>query len=190
MRHPLIKNPRVGEQAGDAQRGDAMKKLMISVFVVFLAGAVLAMSPVWGQHKNLSVNPEVTAKIRAFDGEFFKGFDIYSAGTDENPSALLFDIKDDFHLPDRFWGKPLNEEEIIYAIHRLDDQYISRQWDIPFEPRALYIVNRRGEILGYCYTGMTRVLMDRRKDGQVTVFLSSPEFYQGGGSKDYVVPTP
>jgi hypothetical protein len=167
-----------------------MKKLMISVFVVFLAGAVIALTPAWGKEKNLAVDQGVTTKIRSFDREFFKGFDIYSAGTDENPSALLLDIKDDFHLPDRFCGKPLNEEEIVYAIHRLDDQYISRQWDIPFEPRALYIINRRGEVLGYCYTGMTHVLMDRKKDGQVTVFLSSPEFYQGGGSEDYVVPTP
>jgi hypothetical protein len=168
--------------------GDAMKKLMVSVFAVFLAGAVLAVSPVWSQDKNLTINREVTAKIRAFDGAFFKGFDVYSAGTEENPSALLFDINDDYHLPDRFWGKPLSKEEIIYAIHRLDDQYISRQWDIPFEPRALNIVNRRGEVLGYCYTGMTHVLMDRKKDGRVTVFLPSPEFYEGGGSENYVVP--
>jgi hypothetical protein len=167
-----------------------MKQSMTSVFAAFLAGAVLAVSPVWGQDKNLSVNQEVTATIRAFDGAFFKGFDVYSAGTDENPSALLFDIKDDYQLPNRFWGKPLSEEEIIYAIHRLDDQYISRQWDIPFEPRALSIVNRRGEVLGYCYTGMTHVLMDRKKDGRVKIFLPAPKFYQGGGSENNVVAPP
>jgi hypothetical protein len=165
-------------------------KRILYVFILFSAGAVIALTPAWGQEKNLGINKAVTAQIRSFDREFFKGFDVYSAGTDENPSVLLFDIKDDFYLPDRFWGKPLNEEEIVYAIYRLDDQYISRQWDIPFEPRALNIVNRRGEILGYCYTGMTHVLMDRKKDGRVTVFLPNPEFYEGGGSVNYVVPSP
>lgn len=163
---------------------------MALVFAVFLAGVVLAVSPVWTLDKNLSVDQEVTANIRAFDGEFFKGFDVYSAGTDENPSALLFDIKDDYQLPSHYWGKPLSEEEIVYAIHRLDDQYISRQWDIPFVPRALTIVNRKGEVLGYCYTGMTHVRMDRKKDGRVMVFLPAPRFYQGGGSDDFVPSSP
>lgn len=167
-----------------------MKKLMTSVFAVFLAGVVFAVSPLWGQAKNLSVNSAVTAKIKAFDGEFFKDFDVYSAGTEKNPSTLLFDIKDDYQLPSRYWEKPLSEEEIVYAIYRLDEQYISRQWDIPFEPRALNIVNRKGEILGYCYTGMTHVLMDRKKDGWVTVFLSIPKSYEGGGSVNYGVPPP
>ena len=167
-----------------------MKRLLSSVFVVALAGAVLALSPVWALDKNLSVDPEVTANIRAFDGAFFKGFDVYSAGTEENPSALLFDIKDDYQLPSRYWGKPLSEEEIVYAIHRLDDQYISRQWDIPFVPRALTIVNHTGEVLGYCYTGMTHILMDRKKDGRVTVFLPAPRHYQGGGSENFVPSSP
>lgn len=165
-------------------------KRILYFFIMFTAGAVIALTPAWSREKNLAANQEVTAKIRSFDREFFKGFDVYSAGTDENPSALLFDIKDDFHLPDRFWGKPLNEEEIVYAIHRLDDQYISRQWDIPFEPRALNIVNRRGEVLGYCYTGMTHVFMDSKKDGRVTVFLAIPEFYGGGGRVKNMVPHP
>jgi hypothetical protein len=155
-----------------------------SFFMLFLVGTLIALGPAWGQGKNLSVNPEVTAKIRAFDGEFFKGFDVYSAGTGENPSALLFDIKDDYHLPSRFWEKPLSEEEIIYAIHRLDDQYIDRKWDIPFEPRALNIVNRKGEILGYIYTGMMDVMMDRKKDGRVTVFLPTPQLHEGYGRID------
>ena len=33
-----------------------MKQLIISMFVVFLAGAVLAVSPVWGQDRNLSAD--------------------------------------------------------------------------------------------------------------------------------------
>jgi hypothetical protein len=163
-------------------------KRILYFFILFTAGAVIALTPAWSGEKNLAVNQEVTARIRAFDRAFFKGFDVYSAGTEENPSALLFDIKDDYQLPDRFWGKPLTEEEIVYAIHRMDDQYISRQWDIPFEPRALNIVNLKGEVLGYCYTGMVRVLMYRKKDGQVTVLLPTPEFYEGGGSVNSVSP--
>jgi len=159
-----------------------MKKFIVSFVVMFLVFAVIALSPVWGQEKNHWVNKAVTAKIRAFDGEFFKGFDVYSAGVKEAPSALLFDIKDDYHLPTRFWGNPLSEEEIIYAIYRLDDQYKNREYDIPFEPRALNIVNLKGEVLGYCYTGMTSILMDRKKDGRVTVFLPIPPTVGGGGN--------
>jgi len=40
-----------------------------------------ALTAVWGQEKNLGVNKAVTAKIRAFDQGFFKGFDVYSAKT-------------------------------------------------------------------------------------------------------------
>jgi hypothetical protein len=160
-------------------------KHIASFFMMFLVGTLIALSPVWGQDKNLSVNKEVTARIRTLDPAFFQGFDIYFAGAStEIPTALLFDIKDDYHLPTRFWEKPLNEEEIIYAIRRLDDQYIDREWDIPFAPQALHIVNSKGEILGYVYTGLTYVLMDRTKDGRVTVFLPTPQRNEGGGRID------
>jgi hypothetical protein len=158
-----------------------------SFFMLFLVGTLIALGPAWGQEKNLGINKEVTAKIRAFDREFFTGFDVYSAGVEEAPTALLFDMKDDYHIPSRFWGKPLNEEEIIYAIRRLDDQYISRQWDIPFEPRALNIVNRKGEVLGYVYTGLTHVLMDRKEDGRVTVF--PPAIVVPGRDRDDMAPS-
>jgi hypothetical protein len=154
-----------------AQRRRILMKHIASFFMLFLVGMLIALGPAWGQERNLGINKEVTAKIRAFDREFFTGFDVYSAGVEEAPTALLFDIKDDYHLPTRFWEKPLNEEEIIYAIRRLDDQYIDRTWDIPFQPRALNIVNSKGEVLGYVYTGLTYVLMDRKKDGKVKVFL-------------------
>ena len=157
-------------------------KHIASFFTLFLVGTLITLGPVWGQEKNLGINKEVTARIRAFDREFFQGFVVYTAGTDEdNPSALLFDKKDDYHLPSRFWGEPLSEEEVVYAIRRLDDQYIDRRYDIPFEPQALNIVNRNGEVLGYCYTGLDYVLMDRKKDGQVTVFLPKPKLNDGGG---------
>lgn len=165
-----------------------MKKLVLSVFFVALAGAVLALSPVWGQEKNLSVDQEVTAKILALDQAFFQGFDVYFSGqSTEVPTALLFDIKDDYHLPSPLWGKPLRDEEIIYAIHRLDDQYLSREWDIPFKPRALNIVNSRGETLGYIYTGVSHVTMDRKKDGRVTVFRPQPQYFNWGGY-GYIIP--
>ena len=143
--------------------------------MIFLGVSVVFLSPSWGQMGNLSINKEVTAKIRALDQEFFKGFDVYTAGTHENPSALVFDIKDNYTIVDRLWGKPLSEQKIIYAIHRLDDQYTNRQYDIPFPPQALNIVNVKGELLGYVYTGATKVLMDRKKDGRVTVYLIQPK---------------
>ncbi|OGP55149.1 MAG: hypothetical protein A2Y65_11130 [Deltaproteobacteria bacterium RBG_13_52_11] len=158
-----------------------MRRLLTFFPIIFLVFAVVALSPLWGQVKNLSVDPEVTAKIRALDRGFFKGFDVYSAGTDENPTALLFDIKDNYQIADRLWGKPLTEEEVVYAIHRLDDQYVNRHYDIPFEPRALTIVNVKGEVLGYVYTGMIYVLMDRKKDGRITVYLPTPQQYDRGG---------
>jgi hypothetical protein len=165
-----------------------MKKRLISVFVMFLAVLVFALSPVWGQEKNLSVNQGVTAKIGALDQAFFQGFDVYFAGAStEVPTALLFDIKDDYHLPSPLWGKPLTDEEVVFAIHRLDDQYLSREWDIPFEPRALNIVNSKGETLGYIYTGVSYVAMDRKKDGRVTVFRPNPQYINWGGY-GYVVP--
>jgi hypothetical protein len=146
-----------------------MKKQRVLFSIVFFASLFVAINLVWGQEKNLGINQEVTAKIRAFDREFFKGFDVYSAGEKEAPTALLFDIKDDFKLPDRFWGPPLSEEQIIYAIRSLDDQYNDNK-RIPFPPRALNIVNLKGKVLGYVYTGINSVLMDRKKDGSVLVY--------------------
>ena len=146
-----------------------MKKQGAIFFVFFLVSVVIALNLAWGQEKNLDVNKEVTAKIRAFDREFFKGFDVYSAGVKEAPTALLFDIKDDYQLPARYWGSPLSEEEIIYAIRQLDYQSNDNK-NIPFPPRALNIVNLKGKVLGYVYTGLNSVLMDRKKDGSISVY--------------------
>jgi hypothetical protein len=146
-----------------------LKKVGTLFFVVFSLSVVIALNSAWGQEKNLYVNKEVTAKIRALDREYFKGFDVYSSGEKEAPTALLFDIKDDYQLPDRFWGPPLSEEQIIYAIRTLDDEYNDNK-RIPFQPRALNIVNLKGKALGYVYTGLNSVLMDRKKDGSVTVY--------------------
>jgi hypothetical protein len=167
--------------------GCEMKRFILFFTLIFLVFAVVALRPLWGQEENLAVNKGVTAKIRALDREFFKGFVVYSAGTDENPTALLFDIKDDYQIADRLWERPLTEAEIVYAIHRLDDQYINRHYDIPFEPQALNIVNVKGEVLGYVYTGLPSVLMDRTKDGRITVYLPTPQQYEGSG-KDQETP--
>ena len=156
-------------------------KVMRSFFILVVIFTVITLSPAWGQEKNLGFNKAATARIRAFNREFFRGFDVYSAGVEEAPTALLFDIKDDHPLPSRFWKEPLAEEEIIYAIRRLDDQSNDNK-AIPFEPRALNVVNLKGELLGYCYTGLNAVFMDRKKDGSVIVFPpTAPSWFGGGG---------
>jgi len=146
-----------------------MKKHRTIFFVVFLVVVAIAVTSAWGQEKNLYVNKEVTAKIRAFDREFFKGFDVYSAGELDQATALLFDIKDDNHLPSPLWGRPLSEGEIMYAIPSLDDWY-NDNTSIAFAPRALNIVNLKGQVVGYVYTFLNSVRMDRKKDGSVTVY--------------------
>ncbi len=146
-----------------------MKKQGAIFFVVFLVSVVIALNLAWGQEKNLYVNKEVTAKIRAFDHEFFNSFDVYSAGELDQATALLFDIKDDNHLPSPLWGRPLSEGEIMYAIPSLDDWY-NDNTSLAFAPRALNIVNLKGKVVGYVYTFLNSVRMDRKKDGSVTVY--------------------
>jgi len=146
-----------------------MKKHRTIFFVVFLVVVAIAVTSAWGQEKNLYVNKEVTAKIKSLDPAFFKGFDVYSAGEKEAPTALLFDIKDDNHLPSPLWGRPLSEGEIMYAIPSLDDWY-NDNTSIAFAPRALNIVNLKGQVVGYVYTFLNSVRMDRKKDGSVTVY--------------------
>ncbi len=146
-----------------------MKKQGRIFFVIFLVSVAIALNSAWGQEKNLVVNKEVTAKIKDLDVAFFKGFDVYSAGELVEPTALLFDIKDDYSLPSPLWGNPLTEEQIIYAVRQLAYQSDNNK-NIPFPPRAINIVNLKGKVLGYVYTGLNNVLMDRKKDGSVTVY--------------------
>jgi hypothetical protein len=158
-----------------------MRTIVTTLFVVSLVFTPILGGVVLGGVKNLSVDQGVTAKIRAFDKKFFKKFDVYASGVTESPSALLFDQKDKYHLPDPFWGKPLGEKEIIYAINRLDVQYHDQAWDIPMPPRALNVVNSKGKVLGYVYTGLGTILMDRNEDGRVTVNAPSPPMRGGSG---------
>ena len=156
------------------------KVIIVLSFIMLCSCATFNFSP--GGQGNLSVNREVTAKIRASDRDFFRDFDVYSAGVREYPTALLFDPKDEYHLPSRFWESRLGEDEIIYAIWRLDEQHREPAWGLPFEPRALTIVNLKGQVVGYIYTSLNRILMDRKKDGRVTVFL--PVVYEKDGKDD------
>ena len=159
-----------------------MKKLVAIFFVVCLFSVANALNIAWGQEKNLGVNEEATAKIRAYDREFFKGFDVYSVWVKDAPMALLFDSRDDdYYIASRFWGEPLKEAEIAYILHNLNGQYYNTFfWDVPYPPRALNIVNLKGQVVGYVYTGFDAVLMmDRKKDGSVTVY--PPDQQSGGG---------
>lgn len=158
-----------------------MKKLGVIFFLVFLVSVVIALNSGWGKEKNLWENKEVTAKIKAYDQEFFSSCDVYMVWVNDAPMALLFDIRDDdYHIAGRFWGEPLRAEEIIRAIYNINDQYHNTLlWYIPFQPRALNIVNLKGEVVGYVYTGLDAVLMDRKKDGSVIVY--PPDQLNGGG---------
>jgi len=158
-----------------------MKKLGVIFFVFFWVSVVIALNSGWAQEKNLWANQEVTAKIKAYDLEFFKGFDVYQVWLKEAPMALLFNIKDDnYHIASRFWGEPLSEADIVYALHNLNGQYDDTLlWYIPHQPRALSIVNLKGKVVGYVYTGLDAVLMDRKKDGSVIVY--PPDQLNGGG---------
>ena len=135
---------------------------------------------VYPPFQNLATDQRITAKIEAFDENFFKYFDVYAAGTQEEPIAILFDRKDQYHLPAPAWEKPLpGVKEIIYTLKRMDQQY-QEGWKFPLRPRALNIVNTKGDVLGYVYTGGESIQMDREIDGRVTVHLPVFEKFQGG----------
>jgi hypothetical protein len=169
------------------KEGKEMKKLLVSVFVVVLASAVFALSPVWGAEKNLSEDPEMTARILAFDPEdFTQDFDVFFAGYSlEEPVALLLDMKDGNSLPSKFWSEPLSHEEIVYAIRRLKDQFVNYREQLPFGPRALNVVNRNGKVLGYIFFGgLADVVMDRKKDGSMMVKVFNPVIQSWQGAWD------
>jgi len=150
-----------------------MKKRVVAISLIMLVSAVVTCDLSSGQERQLGVNREATAKIRAFDKGFFKDFDVYLAGVKAAPTALLFDLRDDYHLPSRFWESPITEEDIVHVIERLDVQYIDHRDKLRFRPRALNIVNTKGELLGYIYTSLDSILMDRKEDGTVTVHVPS-----------------
>jgi len=158
-----------------------MRKKRVILFVVCLVSVAIALTLAWGA-VNLATNDQVTAKIKDLDVAFFKGFDVYPAGVKEAPTALLFDIKGGCKLPCRVsktalsketvatgkvWGAPLSQAEIIYAIKALNAQSAESKLS---PPRALNVVNVKGDVVGYVYTSLDTVLMDRKKDGSVVVY--------------------
>jgi hypothetical protein len=147
-----------------------MRTILTTIFVFSLVLTPILEGVVRGEVKNLSADQKITAKIKASDKNFFKGFDVYSAGTQETSTALLFDRKDQYQLPAPDWAGPLSEKEVISAIQRLSQQYKDRSWYVPVQPRALNIVNSKGEVLGYVYTGVETIQTDLKKDGLVTVY--------------------
>ena len=147
------------------------KVVVTNMLLIILVCSFAAFDLSLARQRNLSVNPEVTARIEASDREFFKDYDVYSAGVREYPTALLFDLKDEYRLASRFWESPLSHEEIPYAIWRLEEQHLESEWNLPFEPQALNIINYKGQVVGYIYTSLNRILMDHKKDGRVTVFM-------------------
>jgi uncharacterized membrane protein YgcG len=161
----------------------AMRTILTTLFIVSLVCPSILGGAVFDQLQTLSMDQGVTVKIQAFDKEFFKDFDVYSAEVIETPTALLFDRKDEYHLPDRFWEKLLSEKEIVYAIQHLDKQCRERTGNIFMSPRALAVDNSKGQVLGYVYTGIVdnAILMDRKKDGRVTVYRPSSSRFVGGG---------
>ena len=145
-----------------------------------VSGSMVAYPP----FQNLATDQRIAAKIEAFDENFFKYFDAYTAGTQEEPIAILFDRKDQYHLPAAAWEKPLpGVNEIIYALRRLSQmsQDQEHSWKIPLRPRALNIVNTKGDVLGYVYFGLETIQMDRETDGRVTVHMPVLQKIQGGG---------
>ena len=87
-----------------------MKRIVAMLFIASLVCTSLWAGVASGEVKNLSVDQGATAKIKAFDKGFFKRFDVYSAGSPETSTALLFDRKDQQRLPAGDWGGPLRKK--------------------------------------------------------------------------------
>lgn len=160
-----------------------MNKLATMLVATVLVIAACSLPAV--DKENLSVNQEITQNIRSLDITFFRDYTIYSAGTKENPTALLFDFKgDNYDIAIRFWGTPIDGKELEYAIYRLDEQYKDPEWRfLRFEPRALTVLNKKAERVGYVYTSLDSVLMKRYQDGRVKVDRPMPLPRGGNGNE-------
>ena len=161
-----------------------MKKLAVMITLTALTMVACSL-PIVGK-ANLPINQEVSQRIRNFNMTFFSDYTIYSAGTKEYPTALLFDFKgDDYDIAITLWGTPLGEKELEYAIYRLDQQYKEPEWRfLRFEPRALVVTNRKGEGVGFVYTSLDSVPMKRYQDGRVKVYRPMPLPRDGDGARD------
>jgi hypothetical protein len=166
-----------------------MRKQSVIFFVVFLVSVAIALTLAWGAgYKNLETDKAATAKIKALDMKFIKGYVVYPGGTKESPTALFFDLKGGCARPcaisktamtkeeageKKVWGPPLKQDEIIYAIKALEQVYTDNK--LAFPPRALIVADTKGQLGGYVYTSAETVQMERDKDGTVVVYPPSIE---------------
>lgn len=153
------------------EEGDDIYREMLRTSRFLLALVALVVMGA-GPFRNLSVDEEATKRIQTCDRQFLEAFEVYSAGVREAPLALLLDREgDDYHLPSYLWEEPLDEEEIPYALKRIEEQHLDPAWCLPLPPCALRIVNKKGELLGYIYTSLREIFMQREDGGGVKVFL-------------------
>ncbi|HEX15823.1 MAG: hypothetical protein DRG33_00280 [Deltaproteobacteria bacterium] len=156
---------------------------MLSKLIALFALLSVAAGPV-----NLSIDQEATKKIASGDPSFLGGFEIYRAGVKEAPLALLLDRKGDGHnIASYLWGASLGRDEILYALRRLEEQYMEPSWCLPLPPAALRVVNRKGEVLGYVYTSLRQIFMERKGE-EVKVFLPDHSPCDGDGWEE--IPSP
>lgn len=133
------------------------------IFWAFVQGQAL---------ENLEPHPDVTKKVEEGDRDFLASFEIYHAGTREQPIALLLDLRGDpYRIASYLWEDPIGIEDALYAIKRMGERYWECPACFPRSPQALAIVNKKGQLVGYVYTYLSHVFMERTKDGKVKVFL-------------------
>lgn len=124
--------------------------------------------------ENLQGDPQVTQRITQGDFVFLSSFEIYHAGTKEFPVALLLDFRGDlYRIASSLWEDPIGVEEAIHAIRKMQERYQECPSCFFRPPQALAIINTKGEKVGYIYTGLRDIFMERRRDGKVKVFLPS-----------------
>lgn len=117
------------------------------------------------------VDEVVTARFKSGDLGFIEGFEVYFAGTREEPLALLFDRKGDpYRIASPLWGDPLEGEEVLYVLRRLEERSRDNPTLYPM-PQALEVTNSKGEVVGYVFGLLRYVPLEKSPDGRVKVFL-------------------
>lgn len=120
---------------------------------------------------DFKVDQGVTERLRARELGFIEGFDVYLAGTKEEPVVLLFDRRGDpYEIASPLWGEPLKGEEVLYVLRRLEEKSRDNPTLYPL-PQAFQVVNKKGETVGYIFGLLRHLPLERRADGTVKVFL-------------------
>lgn len=141
-----------------------MKRWILSGFWLFLFA-------LRGWASDFEVDLYVTERLKAMDQGFIEAFEVYLAGTKENPLVLLFDPKGDpYSIASSLWAEPLKGKEVLYILRRLEERSRENLTLYPM-PQALKIVNRKGEVVGYIYGLLRYVPLEKSSDGRVKVFL-------------------